>query len=143
MILYAESSAVLAWIFEEAGSARVQDVLGGAERVVSSDLTLLECDRAFLRAAAVGDVDAVEAAQMSAMLDAAAAHWTLYPLRAEIVDRARRPFPREPVRSLDALHLAAALIARDIRPELAFLSLDQRLRENAAALGFEVVPDDF
>lgn len=143
MILYAESSAVLAWIFEEALGSRVERALAAATRVVSSDLTLLECDRAFLRAAAVRDVDEAEAAQMSALVDAAAANWTLYPLRQEIVDRARRPFPQEPVRSLDALHLAAALVAREIRPQLAFLSLDRRLRENALALGFEVIPDEF
>ena len=135
MTLYAESSAVLAWIFEEARSARVQDVLGGAAHVVSSDLTLLECDRAFLRAAAVGDVDAGEAAQMSALLDAAAANWTLYPLRAEIVERARRPFPREPVRSLDALHLASIEFLRGQGQEVALTTYDTRMADAARALG--------
>ena len=57
------------------------------------------------------------------------------------MDRSRGAFPREPIRSLDAIHLATALVIRDVRPDLSVLSLDQRLRENAVALGFEVVPD--
>lgn len=142
MTLYAESSAILAWILEEESSARVQQALGSAARVVSSDLTLIECDRVFHRALATGQADVAETAQMRALLDAAAANWTVYALRTEIVDRARRSFPHEPVRTLDALHLAAALVARDIRPGLAFLSLDRRVRENAAALGFEVLPGE-
>ena len=53
---------------------------------------------------------------------------------------ARGPFPGEPIRALDAIHLATALVIRDIYPDLRVLSLDQRVRQNAAALGFEVVP---
>jgi hypothetical protein len=58
----------------------------------------------------------------------------------DVVERARRPFPTEPVRTLDALHLASALVARAAVSELAVLSLDQRVRENAERLGFETVP---
>ena len=50
------------------------------------------------------------------------------------------PFPGEPIRALDAIHLATALVIRDIYPDLRVLSLDQRVRQNAVALGFEVVP---
>ncbi len=140
MILYVESSAVLAWIFEEERSDRVQRALRQASRVVSSDLTLVECDRAFHRAEMLGRVDTVETGQMRALLAAAVGNWTMYGLHAEIVGRARQRFPLEPVRSLDALHLATALVAREIRPGLAFLGLDRRVRDNAVALGFEVVP---
>ena len=142
MILYAESSAVLAWIFEEQRSERVQQALREASRVFSSDLTLVECDRAFHRAGMVGRADALETGQMRTLLAAAVDNWTVYGLHAEVLSQARRRFPREPVRSLDAIHLATALIARDIQPGLAFLGLDRRVRENAAALGFEVVPSD-
>jgi predicted nucleic acid-binding protein len=61
-------------------------------------------------------------------------------LDSEILDRARRPFPAEPVRTLDALHLATALRARAIVPELALLSLDERIRRAAGQMGFLVVP---
>ena len=56
------------------------------------------------------------------------------------MELARGPFPGELIRALDAIHLATALVIRDIHPDLSVLSLDRRVRENAAALGFGVVP---
>ena len=45
MNIYAESSAVLAWLLGESAGHRVREVLRRAELVAASDLTLLECDR--------------------------------------------------------------------------------------------------
>lgn len=58
----------------------------------------------------------------------------------EIIERARRPFPGEPIRTLDALHLASALVAGAAVGDLALLTLDERVRMAAAALGLRVVP---
>jgi hypothetical protein len=57
-----------------------------------------------------------------------------------VLDRAREPFPSEPIRTLDAVHLAAALAVRKEIPDLQVLSPDERVRTNAEALGFRVVP---
>jgi predicted nucleic acid-binding protein len=139
MILYAESSAVLAWLLGQGEGETVRQLLATAEGVVSSELTLLECDRVLHRAVAAGLPEA-EAADHRRRLSAANAHWTLLTLGPEIVERARRPFPTEPIRSLDALHLASALVARSALAELAVLSLDERIRTNARELGFETLP---
>jgi len=74
------------------------------------------------------------------ILAKAGAHWHRIPLRDEILDRAKRPFPVEPVRTLDAIHLASALVARSAVPDVALLTLDRRIREAGVGLGFEVVP---
>jgi hypothetical protein len=58
----------------------------------------------------------------------------------EILERAKRAFPNEPVRTLDALHLSSALMARSSVPGLVFLTLDDRLRKNAKLLGFGLLP---
>jgi len=50
------------------------------------------------------------------------------------------PFPVEPIRTLDAIHLASAILARAAVPDLALLSLDERVRANGRALGFTVLP---
>jgi uncharacterized protein with PIN domain len=50
--LYAESSAVLAWLLDEPTAPAVRRLLGEAEVIVASDLTLIECDRVLLRAVA-------------------------------------------------------------------------------------------
>jgi len=138
--LYAESSAVLAWLLGEPAGEEVSRALAGAERVVASDLTLVECDRALLRAQVVERVPEARAADRRAALAAAAAHWDVLRLEPEAVERARRPFPAEPLRTLDALHLASALLARAAVPEIALLSLDRRVREAGRGLGFELAP---
>jgi predicted nucleic acid-binding protein len=139
---YAESSAVLAWLLGEPRASEVRDRLSSAELVIASDLTLVECDRVLIRAAHLGDLTEAEAAGRRAELAAAAAHWTMLRLSGGVIDRARQPFSREPIRTLDALHLASALVARAAVPDLSILSLDDAVRANARALGFAVQPDD-
>ncbi|HXH07107.1 MAG TPA: type II toxin-antitoxin system VapC family toxin [Vicinamibacterales bacterium] len=58
MRLYAESSAVLAWLLDEPDGVTVRERLARAEIVVASDLTLIECERVLLRAGALGHVPA-------------------------------------------------------------------------------------
>ncbi len=140
MNLYADSSAVLSWIFGESRGERVREALAAAAVVVASDLTLVECDRAIHRALAAGRVTEAQAAGRRSLLAAAAAHWSLMHLDAAVAERARRPFPAEPVRTLDALHLASALAARTAVPDLVLLSLDDRMRAAGQGLGFEVHP---
>jgi predicted nucleic acid-binding protein len=138
--IYAESSAVLAWLFGEDAAQRVRDVLSKAELVIASDLTLLECDRVLIRAVALGDINEAAAADRRAHLNAAAMHWQLLRLSAEIVDRARQPFPAEPIRTLDAIHLASALAARSGVAGVELLSLDDRVRRAGERLGFRLQP---
>src|SRR2546430_13763550 len=44
----------------------------------------------------------------------------------EVIDRARSPFPGEPIRTLDALHLASALVARAAVADLPLLPPDEK-----------------
>lgn len=81
-----------------------------------------------------------EAAERRRRLDAAAAHWQILRLDDVELERARLPFPAEPLRALDALHLASALLGSAAVRGLALLSLDERVRASAAALGFELLP---
>lgn len=140
MTLYAESSAVLAWLLGDDGGDEVAGLLAGAEAVVASDLTLVECERVLIRAWSTGALTEAERADQSAHLARAAARWTRLRIDDEVVERTRRPFPVEPIRTLDALHLASALVARSAVPGLRLVTLDQRIRENAGRLGFEALP---
>src|SRR5262245_45079720 len=139
--LYAESSAVLSWLLGEPDGEAVRRLLAGAGRVIASDLTLVECDRALVRSQAVLRVSETELADRRGALAAAASHWDLLRLEPEAMERARRPFPAEPLRTLDALHLASALVARTALPGLALLSLDERVRQAGQGLGFTRLPE--
>jgi len=138
--VYAESSAVLAWLLGEETGDAVREVLQHAELVMASDLTLVECDRVLIRAVTMGEIDEAAAADRRAYLSAAASHWHLWRVSLDIVERARHPFPAEPIRTLDAVHLASALAVRSVVPGVELLSLDERIRRAAKQLGFHVQP---
>ncbi len=140
MNLYAESSAVLAWLLDEPTAPAVRRLFGEAEVIVASDLTLIECDRVLLRAAALKELTEAEAADRRAHLVSAAVHWQVLRIAGEIVDRARQPFPGDPIRTLDAIHLASLLVARSAVAGLRLLSLDERVRQAAKGLGVAVEP---
>jgi predicted nucleic acid-binding protein len=140
VILYAESSAVLAWLLAQEHAAEVGNILAEAELILSSDLTLLECERVLVRGSATGELSEGEVTNRQVILRTAAQHWMLLGFTPAVIERAQRPFPNEPVRTLDALHLAFALEAKRIMPEVRLLSLDRRIRETARQLGLELTP---
>jgi predicted nucleic acid-binding protein len=135
-------SAVLVWLLEQEHAELVADTLAEAELVIASDLALIECDRVLIRAVALEELHESDVVQRQARLNSVSTRWTLLALDEEIIERARRPYPVEPVRTLDAIHLASALTARKAVPGLAMLSLDDRIRTAAGRLGFLLVPDD-
>lgn len=141
MNVYAESSAVLEWLLGEESGHSVREVLRHADLVMASDLTLVECDRVLIRAVTTREIDEAAAADRRAHLNAAASHWHLWRVSSDIVERARQPFPTEPVRTLDAIHLASALAARSAIPGIALLSLDDRIRLAGKQLGFHLRPE--
>lgn len=140
MILYAESSGVLAWLLGEPSGPVARNALAAAETVTASDLTLVECDRALIRGVATGDVAPAEAVRLRGVLNRTARHWSLLRIDGEVVERARQPFPTEPLRALDAVHLATALVVAANVPGFALLTFDQRIRRAARQLGLSLTP---
>lgn len=141
MILYAESSAVITWVLSEERESEIENALAEAELIISSDLTMLECERVLVRGSAVGELSGGELNRRQVMLRTAAQHWMLLSFDSPVIERAQRPFPNEPVRTLDALHLAFALEAGQMIPDVRILSLDRRIRKAARDLGMEVCPE--
>lgn len=140
MIVYAESSAVLSWLLGEENGDAIRRILADAQAVLASELTLIECERCLIRARVSEGMPEATSAERLAHLEQAATHWTVLTMGQEVVERARSTFPAEPVRTLDALHLATAIVARAAVADLAVLSLDRRVRDNALELDFEVMP---
>ena len=140
MTLYAESSAVVSWLLGEPPGDEALRLLASASTVFASELTLLECDRAIRWAEAIGRLDTREAEAARSRLDSTTTSWNVFRIGSTIMDRARRPFPREPVRALDALHLATALRISEFQRQLYVLTFDHRIRSNALSLGLDVLP---
>lgn len=127
MPYYLDTSALVKLVVAEAESAALLAWLGDDERVpVSSDLTRTELIRAVRRVAPERMVEA------RAVLDAL----TLLELTPAVLEQAGRLDPAI-VRSLDAIHLAAALALSDDLE--GFVTYDERLAEAARANGVAVV----
>ncbi len=140
MIAYAESSAVVAWLLGERRGEEVRRALAHSERVVSSTLTQVECARTLARGVASGRVGRGDELAALRLLDEAVARWVVLEMSGRVLTRARGTFPVEPVRTLDALHLATAMVFREALPDLVVVSMDDRIRANAEALGLPVIP---
>lgn len=140
MTLYAETSSVLAWLLQGPSGETVQEMLAAGEVIVTSELTLVECDRVLLRSVATGASTSTEAAELQRILGDVVATWNIQPLHAATIHRARQSFPDDRIRALDAIHLASAITARLSLGDVEILSLDGRIRENAVALDFGVMP---
>ncbi len=93
-----------------------------------------------VRLVAAGSIGENSASRRQSDLHHLAREWDLWGITKPVLARAGLPWPREPLRSLDSIHLATLALARTDVPDLKLVSLDNRLRENASALGFELVP---
>lgn len=129
MRLYLDSSALVKLIQREAGSDALRRFLRRhrSDRLVTSTLARVEV----VRAVRAGGPRALEQARRQlARIDQIV-------LSAELLDRAATLAPAGQLRSLDAIHLAAAqLVGEDLR---AVLTYDPRMADAAGNLGLAVV----
>ena len=133
--VYLETSALLAWLLGESRSAEVKKKIDSAEVVVTSALTLVEAERALVRAETGKLLNAGDAEKLRGLLARSKTGWILMEISEDVRARASRFFPAEPLRTLDAVHLATALVFMRVFPELELLSYDERIVKNARALG--------
>lgn len=132
---------MLAWLFNEAPAPGVVATLNEATLVVTSRLTAVECARSIHRARALSWITPEQATALLNNFADASAQWDQLELADQVLAAASTGFPMEPARALDALHVASAVIAARAWPALSVLSLDARVRSNAAALGLTTLPD--
>lgn len=127
-MLYVDSSAIVKLVAPEPETTALVEALRSDPDTISSALTRVEVMRAVRRAGA----SAGRADRASAVLDRVA----LVPIDAEILRRAAVLEPRD-LRSLDAIHLATALL---LRQDIAgVVTYDARLGDAAAAAGMAVL----
>lgn len=136
--LYLETSAVLDWLLEAPNRVNIISLYEDSENIVSSNLTLVESKRALIRLEKEGGVKPSQRMRLVGILESAAASWTLMDISSAVRTRAGETFPVEPVRSLDAIHLATALEFLKVYPDLRVLSFDKRIVDNLEPLGLEV-----
>lgn len=135
--IYVESSAVLAWLCGQPEAEWIIRLVDEAEVVLTSALTPVEVKRGLLRREKSGELTTASRNQLLGLLENRLAVWEVGELTPAVQTRAGEGFPVEPVRTLDAVHLATALEFLKIFPDLQVLSLDRRIVGNLEPLGFK------
>jgi predicted nucleic acid-binding protein len=135
-VRYVESSALVAALLERDADA-VKSVRTRGRRVTSA-LTIAEAARAILRARAAARLTAEEERAAVRALRRFERRCYLVAVTDTVLARVRRPFPVEPIRTLDAVHLATTELLGEPPPLITVVTRDVRVRENAEALGYAV-----
>lgn len=105
---------------------------------VTSALTLAEASRAIVRARAGGRLTAAEEQDAVRGLRGFERRCFILDVARAVLARAGRPFPVEPIRTLDAVHLATVELLGEPPQLVAIVTRDARVRDNAKALGYIV-----
>jgi predicted nucleic acid-binding protein len=135
-VRYVESSALVAALLE--GDARARRSIRAQGLVVTSALTIAESARAILRARITGRLTAADERAVSRGLQRFERRCYLVAVTDEVLARVRRPFPAEPIRTLDAVHLATAELLAEPPSLVTIVTRDARIVENARALGYTI-----
>ncbi len=136
MTFYVDTSALLRFVLGEPGALAE---LRRADRLVSSELLVVESRRTIDRMQRLGALPPEEAARRLDLATEWLEAMDLVLLRAPVLARAGDPLP-SPLGTLDAIHLATALVWRDrMRERLTVATHDAALAFAARAHGLPVL----
>jgi predicted nucleic acid-binding protein len=135
-VRYVESSALVAALLEH--DTAVLKRLPAGTRRVTSVLTLSEAGRAIIRARVTGRLTEEDEKTVIRALRTFERRCFLLDIDQAVLDRVRRPFPVEPVRTLDAIHLATVELLEEPPQLVTIVTRDERVRANASAFGYRI-----
>jgi len=135
-VQYVESSALVAALLEH--DTDVIKRLPPGTRRVTSALTFPEAGRAIIRARTTGRLTAEDEQAAVRALRTFERRCFVLDVSQAVLDRVRRPFPVEPIRTVDAIHLATAELLGEPPQLVTIVTRDERVRANARALGYDI-----
>lgn len=125
--LYLDTSAVLRAILENGTSPAVEELIATAPALITSRLSLVESSRALHRLRLLGEVGEAKLADAQREITAVWARCELWELTPSVCERARQVALGKLLRTLDALHLATFVLARERIEGLELVTVDDRL----------------
>jgi predicted nucleic acid-binding protein len=132
--LYLDTSAVLRAILENGTSPEVEARIAAARALVTSRLSLVESSRALQRLRQLGQVSEAKLADAQREVNSVWARCELWELTPAVCEMARQVAPGKSLRTLDALHLATFILARERIEGLELVTVDDRLQEAVGAV---------
>jgi predicted nucleic acid-binding protein len=121
----------------EGDTAAKASIRAQGQRVTSA-LTVAEAARAILRARLLGRITVQQQRAALLTLQRFSRRCHIVSVTQAILSHVGRPFPVEPIRTLDAIHLATAEALGDPPALVTIITRDVRVRDNAIALGYPV-----
>ncbi len=135
-VRYIESSALVAALLER--DAKALKSLRAKTRRITSALTFAEAARTIVRACVGERLTSDEERAAVRALRRFERRCYVVAVTDDVLARVRRLFPVEPVRTLDAVHIATAESLGEPPQLITIVTRDNRVRENATALGYSV-----
>jgi uncharacterized protein len=135
-VRYIESSALVAALLER--DAEALKSLRAKTRRITSALTFAEAARAIVRAGLSGRLTSDQQRAVVRALQRFERRCYVVAVTDDVLARVRRPFPVEPVRTLDAVHIATAESLGEPPQLVTIVTRDNRVRGNATALGYSI-----
>lgn len=138
-LAYFDTSVLAKRYLSEPGARRARRWLR-RYRVASSAIAPVELTSALSRRRLAGHVSEGQFRALMALVRRDRDFWELVEVSAAVLGRAEDILTRAPVKTLDALHLASALLLGDlVGARLPFVTADAGQRQGAAALDLDVV----
>ena len=134
--VYVDASVIVAATLDQPGALRGVRWISA----VSSELIVAELLRTLDQLRLTSRTPDAELAQLREEAERNLAKLDLVPINRAVLRRAGGAFPG-PVKTLDAIHLATALLWDEQTGEIVFLTLDRQLAHAARACGLTVYPD--
>jgi len=135
MKTYVDTSVLLRKLLGEPNALRRWNAI---ETALSSELIVVEALRTIDRARIRLRLSDEEVANHRATILETVNGFNLAELNRTVLDRASQPFPTM-LRTLDAIHLATALLLREAIEDLIFATHDSPLAIAAQSVGFRVI----
>ena len=136
---YFDTSVLVKRYLNEPGSILARSLLRG-HQFVSCVLVPLEAYSTLSRLKAAGELSERNFGAILARVGTDRRQWQLVELHAPILARAEEVAEQTQVRTLDALHVASALVFQErSREVLPFVTADERQRQAAQQMGLQVI----
>lgn len=136
-----DASAIVPLVVMEPATPALQALAGKDGAMLVWWGTEVECAAAIARLERDGALDEEGAARAFGLLKQVAGGWHEVEASDPVREAAVRFLRVHPLRAADALQLAAAFIAADLRPSsLEIVTLDDRLETAARKEGFAIIP---
>ena len=135
---YFDTSVLVKRYVREAASERAEELLR-RYRFLSSAIVSLEAFSAFSRRKAAGELSERSFDAILSRMRSDRDHWELVELTAAVLNRSEEMIDKAKVRTLDALHIASALLFQDLSGlRVPFITADERQRDGAQLVGLQV-----